>query len=85
MSTSRIDWLGREWFICIFPERPTPFARRSREFPFPLFGNMSASDLAAIVHKGDFPIPQAGGSPSHSFDRTYAKLGALVRISGGTM
>ncbi len=46
---------------------------------------MSAGDVAAIAHKGDFPMPQAGGSPSYSFERTYAKVGVLVRISGGRM
>jgi hypothetical protein len=41
-----------------FPKRPSPFAGRSREFPFPLVGNMSVNDLAAIAHKGDFLMPQ---------------------------
>jgi len=64
-----------------FPKRPSPFAGRSREFPFPLVGNMSVNDLAAIAHKGDFPIQRAASSsPSHSFERRYAKVGALVRI-----
>ncbi len=46
---------------------------------------MSAGDVVAIAHKGDFPMPQAGRSPSYSFERTYAKVGVLVRISGGRM
>src|SRR5437667_1374280 len=84
-SRSRVDSLGREWFISIFPKRPTPFARRSCEFSVPTVRTMSAGDVAAIAHKGDFPMPQAGGSPSYSFERTYAKVGVLVRISGGCM
>src|SRR6266481_9344882 len=41
---------------------------------------MSAGDVAAIVYKEDFPIPKAGGCPSHLFERRYPKVGALVRI-----
>jgi hypothetical protein len=44
---------------------------------------MSVSEFAAIAHKGDFLMPQAGGSPFHSSERTYAKVGVIVRISSG--
>jgi hypothetical protein len=43
---------------------------------------ISTGDVAAIAQKGDFPMPQAGGSPAHSFERSYPKIGAPIRMSG---